>query len=99
MAARVRPEQVGAAHRSLHHLVAKAAWSDDAPLAMARERAPPAPGPVTAWIVDGTGSPRRGKRSVGAARRYRGRPGERDNGCRVAVSLSVASERASRSSG
>ena len=28
IAARVRPEQVSAAHRSLHHLTAKAAWSE-----------------------------------------------------------------------
>ena len=32
MAARVAPERVQAAHQSLHHLVAKADWSDDAVL-------------------------------------------------------------------
>ena len=36
IAARVRPEQVSAAHQSLHHLVAKASWSDDALLAAVR---------------------------------------------------------------
>jgi SRSO17 transposase len=47
MAARVHPEQVSAAHQSLHHLVAKAAWADDALLAAVREQVLPALGPVT----------------------------------------------------
>ena len=48
MAARLRPEQVSAAHQSLHHLVAKAAWSDEALLAAVREQVFPALGPITA---------------------------------------------------
>ena len=36
MAARVQPGRVQAAHRSLHHLVAKADWPDDAVLAAVR---------------------------------------------------------------
>src|ERR671933_70484 len=36
MAARVDPARVGAAHQSLHHFVAKAAWDDDALLAAVR---------------------------------------------------------------
>jgi SRSO17 transposase len=36
MAARVQPGRVQAAHQSLHHLVAKAEWSDDAVLAAVR---------------------------------------------------------------
>src|SRR5512144_2991645 len=59
MAARIRPEQVSAAHQSLHHLVAKAAWSDGALLAAVREQVLPALGPVTAWIVDDTATLRR----------------------------------------
>jgi hypothetical protein len=37
MAARVEPFRVGAAHQSLHHFVAKAAWDDDALLAAVRD--------------------------------------------------------------
>jgi SRSO17 transposase len=51
MAARVRPERVSAAHQSLHHLVAKASWSDEALLAAVRGQVLPALGPVTAPCV------------------------------------------------
>src|SRR4051812_8249563 len=56
MAARVDPARVGAAHQSLHHFVAKAAWDDAALLAAVRAHALPAMlerGPVRAWLVDG----------------------------------------------
>src|SRR3954454_3380182 len=97
MAARVDPARVGAAHQSLHHFVAKAAWDDDALLAAVRGHVLPAMlerGPVRAWLVDDTGLPKKGKLSVGAARQYCGELGKRDN-CQVAVTLSVATEHAS----
>ena len=97
MAARVDPARVGAAHQSLHHFVAKAAWDDAALLGAVRAYALPAMlerGPVRAWIVDDTGLPKKGKLSVGVARQYCGQLGKRDN-CQVAVTLSVATEQAS----
>src|ERR671939_461537 len=97
MAARVDPARVGAAHQSLHHFVAKAAWDDAALLAAVQAYALPAlleRGPVRAWLVDDTGLPKKGKLSVGVARQYCGQLGKRDN-CQVAVTLSVANEAAS----
>jgi SRSO17 transposase len=51
-------------------------------------------GPISAWIVDDTGFPKKGKHSVGVARQYCGQLGKQDN-CQVAVSLSIANEGAS----
>src|ERR671938_1034754 len=76
MAAKVDPARVGAAHQSRHHVVAKAAWDDAAPLTAVRDYALPAllaRGPVRAWLVDDTGLPTKGKRSVGVARQCCGR--------------------------
>jgi len=92
IAARLDPESVQPMRQSLHHLVAKAPWSDEALLDQVRNHVLPAMqkhGPVVAWIVDDTGFPRKGKHSVGVARQYCGQVGKQDN-CRVAVSLSVA---------
>jgi SRSO17 transposase len=92
MAARLDPDNVQPMRQSLHHLVAKAPWSDDKLLEQVRNHALPAmekQGAVVAWIVDDTGFPKKGKHSVGVARQYCGQVGKQDN-CRVAVSLSVA---------
>jgi SRSO17 transposase len=97
MAARLDPESVQSMRQSLHHLVAKAPWSDEAILAQVRNRVLPAMqkhGPVVAWIVADTGFPKKGTHSVGVARQYCGQVGKQDN-CRVAVSLSVATWAAS----
>src|SRR4051812_21273796 len=97
MAARLAPERVQAAHQSLHHMVATAEWDDAALLRAVRERVLPAierHGPVRYWIVDDTGFPKKGQHSVGVARQYCGELGKQDN-CQVAVSLSVANDRAS----
>jgi SRSO17 transposase len=80
-----------------HHFVANAAWDDAAVLRVARETVLAAlegHGPVAAWVVDDTGMPKKGRDSVGVARKYCGVLGKQDT-CQVAVSLSVAQERAS----
>jgi SRSO17 transposase len=97
MAARVQPAQVRSAHQSMHHLVAEAAWSDEAVLSAVAQRVLPRlveTGAAVHWIVDDTGFPKKGKHSVGVARQYCGQTGKQDN-CRVAVSLSIAGERGS----
>jgi len=97
MAARLDPRHVQATHQSLHHFVAKAPWDDAAVLAAVREQVLPTltrHGPITAWILDDTGFPKKGTHSVGVARQYCGQLGKQDN-CQVAVSLSLANDEGS----
>jgi SRSO17 transposase len=97
MAARLAPDNVRRTHQSLHHLVADAPWSDEEILAQARHLVLPAmrkQSPIVAWVVDDTGFPKKGRHSVGVARQYCGQVGKQEN-CRVAVSVSVATWHAS----
>jgi SRSO17 transposase len=97
MAARLAPDDVRQTHQSLHHLVADASWSDEALLEQVRQSVlaeMEKNGPVLAWIVDDTGFPKKGTHSVGVTRQYCGQVGKQEN-CRVAVSLSIATEHAS----
>ena len=97
MAARLAPGNVRQMHQSLHHIVADAAWSDDALLKQVRRQVLPAmtrKHALAAWIVDDTGFPKKGTHSVGVVRQYCGQLGKQDN-CRVAVSVSLATEEAS----
>ena len=97
MAARVQPDNVRSAHQSMHHLVAEAAWSDKAMLATVAEAVLPKlvqGGAPVHWIIDDTGFPKKGTHSVGVARQYCGQSGKQDN-CRVAVSLSIATAQGS----
>ena len=97
MAARIAPDNVRRMHQSLHHFVADAPWDDEALLDRALDTVLAAMlqrEPVVAWVVDDTGFPKKGQHSVGVARQYCGQVGKQDN-CRVAVSLSVTTEKAS----
>src|SRR6202040_4118217 len=97
MAARLCPDKVRQAHQSLHHLVAHAPWSDEDILQAARQYVLPSmqkQGGMVAWVVDDTGVVKKGTHSVGVVRQYCGQVGKQEN-CRVAVSLSVATEQAS----
>ena len=97
MAARLAPHNVRRTHQSLHHLVADSPWDDDALLAAVRGRVLQAmkkTSPVVAWILDDTSFPKKGKHSVGVAHQYCGQRGKQEN-CQVAVSLSVATGKAS----
>ena len=72
MAARLDPENVQPMRQSLHHLVAKAPWSDEVLLERVRTYVLPAmqkQGAVKAWIVDDTRFPKKGKHSVCVFRR------------------------------
>jgi SRSO17 transposase len=97
MAARLAPDNVRRMHQSLHHVVADAPWSDEEVLAEVRSYALTAmrqKEAVQAWIVDDTGFPKKGTKSVGVTRQYCGQIGKQEN-CRVAVSLSISTHTAS----
>ena len=92
MAARLAPDNLRQTHQSLHHIVADSPWNDEVMLSRIRQSVLPAmekKGEIEAWIVDDTGFAKKGTHSVGVARQYCGQLGKQDN-CRIAVSLSVA---------
>src|SRR6266536_4342574 len=84
MAARLCPDNVRQTHQSLHHVVAHAPWSDEDLLETVRQYALPAmqkQGSIVAWVVDDTGTVKKGKCSVGVTRQYCGQVGKQEN-CR-----------------
>ncbi len=97
MAAITDPSRTAAQHQCLLHFVGNSPWSDGKVMEKIRDTVVPkieAHGPVTAWIFDDTGFPKKGKHSVGVARQYCGQLGKQDN-CQVAVSMSIANRHAS----
>jgi SRSO17 transposase len=98
LAAAIDPLQVPSMHQSLHHFVASSPSSDEAMLAAVQGWVLPKMVPTPkAWsfiIADDSGMPMQGTHSVGVARQYCVQLGKIDS-CRVAVSLSIATEHAS----
>jgi len=97
MAARLAPTTVRSKHQSMHHFVATSSW--DAQRVLNRVAAIVLPaieksGPITSWIVDDTGIPKKGEHSVGVSHQYCGQLGKQAN-CQVAVTLSIANDAAS----
>src|SRR5260370_21608266 len=91
MAARLYPNNVRQAHQSMHHLVADAAWSDEAVLEAVRAYVLPRmeqKGPIVAWIVGDTGFVKKRTHSVGVTRQYCGQGGKQKD-CREAERLAL----------
>jgi len=81
----------------MHHFVADSPWEDEAVLTRVTDLVVPVIQkrmPISVWIVDDTGMPKKGNHSVGVAHQYCGQLGKQAN-CQVAVSLSVANTHAS----
>ncbi|MGH7464627.1 MAG: IS701 family transposase [Longimicrobiales bacterium] len=94
MAAKVDPRHVGRAHQSMHHFVANAPWEERELLAVARDYALAQlerHAPVSAWVIDDTGIPKKGNQSVAVTWQYCGALGKQAN-CQVAVTVSLANK-------
>ena len=98
LAAAIDPYHVPSLHPSLHHFVADSPWSDEAVLGAVRSWVLPrmaAQRPALMFLIaDDSGMPKQGTHSVGVARQYCGQLGKTAN-CQVAVSLSLATVKAS----
>ncbi len=77
-------------HDQLHHFVSSAAW-DDAPLwrVLAKQADRLVGGTASVLVIDDTGVPKKGTRSVGVAPQHCGELGKQAN-CQPLVSLTLA---------
>jgi SRSO17 transposase len=97
LAAVTSPGHACAQHPSLLHFVGSSPWSDEDVRAAVRKMVLPSieqQGPIEAWIIDDTATPRKGKHSVGVAHQYCGQLGKQAN-CQASVSLALAHRDAS----
>jgi SRSO17 transposase len=97
LAAVTSPGHACAQHQSLLHFVGSSPWRDEDVLAEVRQMVLPSierQGPIEAWIIDDTATPKKGKHSVGVAHPYCGQLGKQAN-CQASVSLSLANRHAS----
>ena len=96
MAAALDPVNTRSKHQALHHFVADSPWSDQRILDKAWQWVDAhIPAEEQRYlIVDDTGIPKKGSHSVGVSHQYCGQLGKQAN-CQVAVSVSLASEKAS----
>ena len=96
MAAALDPVNTRSKHQALHHFVADSPWSDQRILDKAWQwvEAHISAEEQRYLIVDDTGIPKKGTHSVGVSHQYCGQLGKQAN-CQVAVSVSLASEKAS----
>jgi SRSO17 transposase len=88
------PDQIQAMRQRLQQCVVVSPWDADelfGRLARLLDRDLPE---VTAFVIDDTGFPKKGRHSVGVARQYSGTLGRTDN-CQIATSLHLAGERGS----
>jgi SRSO17 transposase len=96
MAAALDPVNTRSQHQALHHFVADSPWSDQKILNKAWQWVDAhIPAEEQRYlIVDDTGIPKKGTHSVGVSHQYCVQLGNQAN-CQVAVSVSLASEKAS----
>jgi SRSO17 transposase len=86
--------QIEAMRQRLQQCVVVSAWDEATMFARLAQTLDSQLPEVTAFVVDDTGFPKKGRHSVGVARQYSGTLGRTDN-CQIATSLHLAGERGS----
>ena len=86
--------QIEAMRQRLQQCVVVSAWDEATMFGRVAQTLDQELPEVTAFVVDDTGFPKKGRHSVGVARQYSGTLGRTDN-CQIATSLHLAGERGS----